>query len=178
MKKLALCFLAVSLGLQAAALCAQTPDPEGARPAPRFKLKLSEEHNGAYLPTYHVLSLIVTNISNEVFLEPGCSEFRGLYLISVEFNGAPLAEKDPVARRRNDAVEVQNCYHELGINEIKPGVSFQRLLELSQTYDMSRPGNYEVTVTRETDPEHPEKSVTVRSNTITVVVKPEDLQPK
>jgi hypothetical protein len=32
------------------------------------------------------------------------------------------------------------------------------------------PGTYEIAVTRETDRDHPEKSVTVKSNTLTVVV--------
>jgi hypothetical protein len=121
---------------------------------------------------------MVMNTSNEIFLEPGCSDVRGLYIISVAYRGAPLAEKDAAAWRRWEAAEAAFCTHELGINKIKPGGSFQRPLELSERYDMSRPGNYEITVTRETDPEHPEKSVTVRSNTITIVVKPEDLAPK
>jgi hypothetical protein len=152
--------------------------PAVARPAPGLRLIISEERSGSYSSTYHRLSVMVTNTSNEIFLEPGCSNVRGLYSISVVFRGAPLAEKDAVAWRRGEAAEAASCTHELGINEVKPGVSFQRLLELSERYDMSRPGNYEITVTRETDPEHPEKSVTVKSNTITIVAKPEDLAPK
>jgi hypothetical protein len=34
---------------------------------------------------------------------------------------------------------------------------------------MSVPGTYEITVTRETDRWNPEKSVTVKSNTLTIV---------
>jgi hypothetical protein len=35
---------------------------------------------------------------------------------------------------------------------------------------MTVPGTYEITVTRETDRWNPEKSVTVKSNTLTIVV--------
>jgi hypothetical protein len=96
----------------------------------------------------------------------------------LHFGRVPGSSPGGERRCRGEAAQAASCTHELGINEIKPGGSFQRLLELSQRYDMSRPGNYEITVTRETDPEHPEKSVTVKSNTITIVAKPEDLAPK
>jgi hypothetical protein len=174
MKKLAIYFLVGLLGAQSAASYAQVSE----QPAPKLKLAISEERSGGSPPTYHRLSVIVTNTSNEIFLEPGCSNVRGLYTISVVYRGAPLAEKDAAAWRRREAAEAAFCTHELGINEIKPGISFQRLLDLSERYDMSRPGKYEITVTRETDPEHLEKSVTVRSNAITIVVKPEDPGPK
>jgi hypothetical protein len=43
---------------------------------------------------------------------------------------------------------------------------------------MSDPGTYEVTVSRETDPDHPDRSVTVKSNTITITVpEPETEAP-
>jgi hypothetical protein len=43
-------------------------------------------------------------------------------------------------------------------------------VSLAAKYDVSRPGTYEVTVSRETDPDHPDKSVMVKSNTLTVIV--------
>jgi hypothetical protein len=43
-------------------------------------------------------------------------------------------------------------------------------LWVSSEYDLTAPGTYEITVTRETDRWHPERSVTVKSNTITIVV--------
>jgi len=45
-------------------------------------------------------------------------------------------------------------------------------LWVSSEYDMTVPGTYEITVTRETDRWNPNKSVTIRSNTITIVVPP------
>jgi hypothetical protein len=44
---------------------------------------------------------------------------------------------------------------------------------------MSQPGTYEITVSRETDTGHPDKSVSVKSNTLTIVVpEPEAAEPK
>ena len=93
---------------------------------------------------------------------------RGLYNISVSYNGVPLEEKNAAARRL--AEQAVFCTHELGINPIKPGESIYRWFDLAYRYNLSRPGIYEVSISRETDPEHPEKSVTVKSNTLTVVV--------
>ncbi len=41
-------------------------------------------------------------------------------------------------------------------------------------YPLDVPGTYAITVSRESDPEHPEKSVTVTSNTLTVTVSEEE----
>jgi GH15 family glucan-1,4-alpha-glucosidase len=53
---------------------------------------------------------------------------------------------------------------------INPGESVKFRLWASSQYDMTVPGTYEITVTRETDRWNPEKSVTVKSNTLTFVV--------
>ena len=53
---------------------------------------------------------------------------------------------------------------------IDPGKVVKFTLWVSSEYDMTVPGTYEITVTRETDRWNPEKSVTVKSNTITIVV--------
>ena len=175
MKKLSMYVLVSIYAMQMAAVFALTPE----KTAPKFTLTLSEWRQGGLPPSYHRLSVIVTNISSEVFLEPGCSDMRDLYHISVFYNGVSLEEKDVEARHRREAEQAQFCTHELGINKIKPGESFQRLLELSAIYEMSNPGTYEVTVSRETDPAHPDRSATVKSNTITIVVpEPETTAPQ
>jgi hypothetical protein len=53
---------------------------------------------------------------------------------------------------------------------INPGESGTRYLPFAVDYPLCKPGTYEITVSRESDPEHPEKSVTVQSNTLTIVV--------
>ena len=105
--------------------------------------------------------------------------YAGLFRVSVFYNGVSMDEKDAAARHRGEAEQAAFASHELGLNPIKPGESFQVFLDLADRYDLSRPGTYEVTVSRETDPDHPEKSVTVKSNTITIVVpEPGETAPK
>ena len=59
------------------------------------------------------------------------------------------------------------------------GGSLQDILGVTGAFDMSAPGTYEITVGRETDPEHAETSVTVRSNVLTIEVpEPGDTEPK
>ena len=52
-------------------------------------------------------------------------------------------------------------------------------LEISGYFDMTKPGTYTITVSKETYPNDPSKSATVWSNTITIVVpKPGTETPK
>ncbi|MGO8786006.1 MAG: hypothetical protein ACLQVL_01305 [Terriglobia bacterium] len=175
MRKLTFFITVLIFSTQAAFILAQVQE----KAAPKITLTLSEWREGGLPANYHRLDLMVKNISNDVFYEPGCSNMRDLYHVSISFNGVLLAEKDAATRRRGEAEQAAFCTHEPGINPIKPGESFEILLELSGYYDMSKPGTYEVGVSRETDPDHPDKSVTVKSNTITIVVpEPEAYAPK
>jgi hypothetical protein len=189
MRKHALCFLVLVFALRTVALCAQTREDS----EQGFTLTISEWHGGLP-PSYHWLSVLVTNKSNEPITEPGCSEVRGLYVTSVLYNGVPLEEKDAIARRAREAKDARFCTRELGINKIKPGESFEHILRIGGIYDMSRPGTYEITVSRETDPKpdvsrpgtylerapgDPDRSVTVNSNTLIVAVpEPKAVKPK
>jgi hypothetical protein len=121
-----------------------------------------------------------TNISKNVIYDPGCVESRGWITLSVYYNGAPLEEKDAANRRRWEKHYSQNCSFAGGVNAaIKPGQSHEYLVSVAFKYDVSVPGTYRVTATMESDPNHPEKSVTVKSNTITFVVpEPEAAEPK
>jgi hypothetical protein len=171
MRKAASYFLIAVFATQAAGLFAQTPQ----KPEPQFALTISEWHEGGFPPNYHRLRVIGTNTSNEELTVGGCEVQRGAYRISVVYDGAPLVEKNLAARHQREEDARHNiCNHELGINKIEPGGSFEHLVYISGDYDMSKPGTYEVTVSRETDPEHSEKSVTVRSNTLTIIVPEPD----
>lgn len=166
--------LALILLVALPALVAQTRGKQ----EPQLRLAISEWRHG--LPeSYHWVEMTVTNVSDEVFLEPGCSESRDMYRMTVLYNGAPLEEKDAVSRHRFESEQAQMCTKELGVNEVKPGSSFQIFLRVSWVYDMTRPGRYDVTVSRETFPNDPDKNVTVKSNTLTIIVPvPGDAQPK
>jgi len=174
MRKLAPYFVVLLFAISTAVLFAQTQE----KPKPQFKLAISEYHHELG-PRFNRVSVIVRNISSEVFFEPGCSDMRDLFRVSVLYNGVSMDEKDAAARHRGEAEQAAFCTHELGLNPIKPGESFQVFLDLADRYDLSRPGTYEVTVSRETDPDHPEKSVTVKSNTLTVIVpEPREAAPQ
>jgi len=174
MKSLWMCIPATILAIQTVALCAQAPQ----KPEPQFTLTISEYHH-EFGPGLHRLTLVETNISKQIITEPGCVETRGWFTVAVLYNGAPLKEKDEAGRRQSETEQGQLCNFGLGINEIQPGESRKHWVSVDAKYDVSRPGIYEVTVSRETDPDHPEKSVTVKSNTLTIVVpEPGETAPK
>ena len=173
MKKLALYFLLAGSGMQSA-VHGQVPNPEATRPAPGFTLTLSEGHRGSIASTYQVLVVKLTNVSNEVMHRAVCDSFGGLYDIKVVYNGFPV-EKTAAQREWRKRMDTGPCDGGSAIMEnTDPGGTRHDTLY----YNTPKPGTYEFTVTKETFPGEPEKSVTVRSNTITIVVKPEDLEPK
>jgi hypothetical protein len=166
MRKPAFYFTAMILTMCAAVFFAQAQE----KPKPQFKLTISDNHSSMFAPPSHRISMMVTNISSEVFIERGCSEMMDIYHISVFYKGVALEEKDAAARHRSEAWQAAHCTWELGSNPVNPGESFQIWFDVGDRYNMSKPGVYEVTVFRETDPDHPEHSITVKSNTLTVVV--------
>jgi len=183
MKKSALYFLILIFAMQTATLCAQTPE----KPKPRFTLTISGGADPYYKGMYYV-SVIETNISNEVIREGGCLPlaFRAGISISVVYNGVPLKmdETTPsVIHLRKHQVHPVPCSGSISGHEAQPGGgpegAFEDNLMISQYFDMSKPGTYEITVSKETFPGHPEKSITVRSNTLTIVVpEPEAETPQ
>jgi len=88
-----------------------------------------------------------------------------------------LEEKDVKARfrRENETTDLMNqrkapCATEPTDIVIKPGKSRKLWLGVSDIYDVTKPGSYDVYVSRETDPIGLIKSEYVRSNTITIEV--------
>jgi hypothetical protein len=57
---------------------------------------------------------------------------------------------------------------------LKPGEVVQFEVPVSECYDMTVPGSYQITFTWESDPSQPDKNVQARSNTITIAVLPAD----
>lgn len=165
MKRLFMCISVAFLAAQTNPAGAQTPE----KPAPPFTLTISELH-GVFGPSLDRLYVEVKNICNEKLVEPGCVETTGYFTVTVLYNGSPLEEKDAAARHRSETQQAQNCTLTLGNIGIEPGDSRMHWVSLAAKYDVSRPGTYEVTVSRETDPDHPDKSVMVKSNTLTVIV--------
>jgi hypothetical protein len=131
-------------------------------------------------PGGHAVRVTVTNTSNEDLRLEGCAVSRGFYKVSVIYGGVVLEEQDAVARRlREGRMRHTPCGFRDAV--LKPGESYDDSLPISFMavtgpvgYDMSKPGDYEVTVERVASPEDSEKGVTVRSNTIIMTVLPTD----
>jgi hypothetical protein len=175
MKKPATYFLVLIFAVQAVALCAQT----GQKPAPRFTLTISEYRKERAPGTYRI-RLIETNISNEDLRVGPCAVERGMYNLSVAYDGVLMEERDVLAQHLKEERERRTpCTSGAAWDLLKPGQSYVSLAIGLSRYDMTNPGAYEITVSRETDPDHPEKSVTVKSNTLTIVVsEPGEAAPK
>lgn len=176
-------FLILILATQTATLYAQTPE----RPKPRFTLTIS---NGGVDPLgRYLLSVTETNISNEVLRETQCMPltFEAGIKVSVVYNGVPLGmdETKPAVQyiRKKDKEGKGHCHGKSYMQEAQPGGgpegAFDGILDVSLLYDLSKPGTYEITVSKETFPHNPEKSVTVKSNTLSIVVpEPKAAEPK
>jgi hypothetical protein len=161
MKRLAPYFVAVVLAAQAIAAYAQA----SGKPEPGFTLTLSEGHRGSIVASYQVLVVKLTNISKEVMHRTMCDSFGGLYNLEVVYNGVPVEKTDAELKWRKQH-ETGMCAGSGRGENTKPGEDRYDTLY----YNTTKPGTYEITVTRETFPGEPEKSVTVRSNTLTFVV--------
>ncbi len=183
MKKAASYFVVLIFAMQATALYAQTSE----KPKPGFTLTISGGEDSYYKGMYYV-SVIETNISSQVIREGGCLPliYMSGFNIDVVYNGIPLKmdETTPsVQHLRKHQAHPVPCSGSISGHEAQPGGgpegAFEDHLMISQYFDMSKPGTYDITVSKETFPGHPEKSVTVRSNTITIIVpEPEASAPQ
>ena len=165
MRKLASYFVVVIFATQAFAAYGQS----AGAPEPQFTLTISEYH-GEFGPAFDRIIVKETNISKTVIYDPGCQESRGWITLSVLYNGVPLEERDAARRLHWEKHYSEYCTSGGGVIGIKPGKYKEYFMSVAFKYDVSRPGTYDVTASMESDPNHPEKSVTVKSNTITVVV--------
>lgn len=160
--------------LQAISLCAQSTG----KSEPWFSLEIAEWRHDSFGPGVHRVRVIVKNVSNEDHHLEGCSVSRGYYKISVAYNGVQLEEEKGAAERHLNEAKMRReyCSSSSTSDKFPPGGSTDDYLVVSgpNKYDMSRPGTYEITVSRETLPDDLTNSVTVKSNTITITVLPPD----
>ena len=158
-------FLVMLFAVQTPVLNAQNPD----KPAPSFTLTLSvPQRDGTMVPYQQVLLATYTNISKGVAYESYCGAFGALYQLVVTYNGVPVKESVEAQRRRKIA-ESGRCFGGTGSNpgrNLQPGQSRQDHL----AYNTFKPGMYGFTVEQNTFPLNPSKNVTVRSNTVAIVV--------
>ena len=173
--KLSMNLIMLMLLSPAATFFAQTPESQ----ALKFTLTIEEEQLSAragYLPTDHELLVKYTNISDTVQRDP-CVVSPWEYKLVVLRDGTPAEKRNAHKKKTEEPVPPGAIKLELderkvcsATDRLSPGQSVKFPLWVSSEYDMTAPGTYEITVTRETDPWNPEKSVTVKSNTLTIVV--------
>ena len=150
---------------------------------PTFALAIEEKPLEAEnAPGTRMLLVKYTNIS-DVIQKDGCVVTPVVYKIVVLRNGLPAEKRKTHSKNADESqdqgktntyrikvhhTEADSCH---GVDRgLNPGESVKFTLWVSSEYDMTVPGTYEITVTRETDRWNPEKSVTVKSNTLTIVV--------
>jgi hypothetical protein len=162
MRKLALYVLVTIFALPTVVLSAQTPDEQSAG----FTLTLSQgRRGGEFAPDVQVLLVSLTNISQRVIGDTTCSAFGAFYNLIVVYNGVPIEEKEE-HRKHRKAMEKGPCSGSNPGRRANPGQSLEDILY----YETTKPGTYEFTVEREGFPGNPDKSVTIKSNTLTITV--------
>jgi hypothetical protein len=171
---LGLIFLVFVFATQTFALNAQTVE----KPKPLFSLSI-EASDPSHPPTFYtsdrrVVLVTYTNIS-DVDESNSDADLEFGFNMHVLLDGAPAQETGnmrSLRERRNPTKvskhPIMGSYRSPTI--IKPGKSITLPLPIADYFDMTKPGTYTITVSKETFPGNPANSVTVRSNTITIVV--------
>ena len=158
----------------AVAILAQTSET----PAPTFALTIQEKPLEAEnTPGTRMLLVKYTNVS-DVIQKDRCVVTPVANKMVVLRNGLPAEKRKTRSENADESqdqgktntyrikvhhTEADSCH---GVDRgLNPGESVKFILWVSSEYDMTVPGTYEITVTRETDRWNPEKSVTIKSNT-------------
>jgi hypothetical protein len=92
--------------------------------------------------------------------------------VFVTYNRAPMAETDAVRllKQFRALASTRVCNGIRSDRTIQPGEEHLNQMNVTEFYNMSKPGTYEVTVTRETEPRDLQMSTTTKSNTVKIVV--------
>lgn len=141
------------------------------KPEPEFTLRISQVGYGGSLPGYYAVLVREKNISDASISGSGCMGLADWLNLKVVYNGVPLPETDAVEHLQKVRKAGGPCGVDNGGWKVAPGEEHLYRLNITQFYAMSRPGTYDITVTKETEPLFPEMSTTVKSNTISIVVR-------
>jgi len=166
MKRLASLFLVSLCMMQAVVLIAQAIK----KPEPTFALSIEEDKNAARIhPGLYRLLVKFTRVTIGAEVEQYHEEAKGMYEMIVRRNGLPVSETDAMRDLREHRKADSNPTI-LNPRLLKTGESWTTPLDVSDYYDMTKPGAYQITVKRETVPWDLRFSTTVSSNTITFIV--------
>jgi len=147
------------------ALCGQAP----------FAIKISSSHDGVLAGTGVeragtpiVVFVAMTNNSSKVVSVPSLD--REFYMIEVRNEQGNIVQETDEGRKMREAADAPKGRRILsGLNdELKPHETVKHTIEVSEYWDMSRPGKYTIQVERRLPEELGKGSV--KSNTIAVTV--------
>jgi hypothetical protein len=140
------------------------------KPEPRFTLTISQVGYGGTIPGNYAVLVREKNISDVDIVGSGCMGLVGWLNLIVVYDGVRLPETDAVRSLEKVRKAGGPCGVDNGGFRTAPGEEHKYQLFITQFYDMHKPGAYEITVTKETEPTDRQMSTTVKSNTITIVV--------
>lgn len=145
------------------------------RPRPRFTLAIEPSDPDNWPGPPVVIDVDRENTSGQTIREAKCWTFMGMYNLVVTRDGEPIVENHQMKQLKRNRSAV-DCNGNETLIEIAPGESDSEEIPVSNFFDVSIPGSYVVSVTRETDPWNPAKSILVESNTISFIVQPPESQ--
>lgn len=156
------------------------------RPVPTFTLSVEKDNGPTRFDSgRHTILVHFKRIAPGSEVDMFNPEEEGMYDMIVLHDGKPVPETAAM-RDLRDYRKADNDHSFPHPRLLKTGETWTTPLDLSDYYDMSRPGVYEVTVVRESMPLNLAYSTLVRSNTISIVVPetrtlqeiPESKKPK
>ncbi len=140
------------------------------KPAPEFTLKIRQVGYGGSLPGYYTVLVTETNISDTDMVRWACGGLEDWLNLVVTYNGVRVSETDAVKRLEQRRKAGGPCGVDAGVYRIAPGKDYLWRLNITDFYNMSKPGTYNITVTKDTAPSDPLMNTVVKSNPVTIVV--------
>jgi hypothetical protein len=136
-----------------------------------FNLALSVSGHVSFQPSVLDLVITLTNTStNVMYFDSPCGAFGGLFKVDVALNGVPMDEPE-LARKKREGYEGGEskggfCSGSDPGRRAAPGES----LEYHLYWDAKEIGTYDFAVERKTFPHDLANSVTIKSNTVSLVM--------
>lgn len=149
-------------------------------PSPEFVLTIQAERQSVEAGQPVIISVSRRNVTGHIIENNRTTNPMEYLTFRVTCGGEPVNGTAELLKMRGiglRAGEVHTLVTSPYFAKLKPGESSHDTVEISYYYDLAKPGTYAISASQETRPGSPEKSMTVRSNTITVRVLPTENQP-
>jgi len=152
----------------------------GQTPKPKPEFTLFVESNSSIVEAGQPVVVVVSrkNITEKTIEDGRTTNPMEYITFEILRDGIPVDEKEVLQRMLGKIPgEERTLVSSSFVSNLKPGESSHDTAELSFYYDMSKPGIYSITASQETHPAFPDKSVTVKSNTMSITILPVDEKP-